>query len=104
MSITLSNDTDCTIVETAQLYVATPTAGVSSPFNSLIGFKRVKLAPGQKKRVVFTAERERLKTVVEDGSSVLLPGKYTFSIAAADPGKRSQELGIECSQASVDIK
>ena len=104
LSITLSNDTDCTIVETAQLYVATPTAGVSSPFNSLIGFKRVKLAPGQKKRVVFTAERERLKTVVEDGSSVLLPGKYTFSVAAAAPCKRSRELGIECSQASVDIK
>ena len=104
LAITLSNDTDCTIVETAQLYVATPTAGVSSPFNSLIGFKRVKLAPGQKKRVIFYADREHLKTVVEDGSSVLIPGKYTFSVAAAAPCKRSEELGLECSQASVNIK
>ena len=104
LGITLSNDTDCTIVETAQLYFASPTAGVSSPFNSLIGFKRVKLAPGQKKRVYFTAGKERLKTVVEDGSSVLLPGKYTFSVAAAAPCKRSRELGLECSQASVELK
>ena len=104
LGITLSNDTDCTIVETAQLYFAAPTAGVSSPFNSLIGFKRVKLAPGQKKRVYFTAGKERLKTVVEDGSSVLLPGKYTFSVAAAAPCKRSRELGLECSQASVELK
>lgn len=104
LRITLSNDTDCTIEETAQLYVATPTAGVSSPFNSLIGFKRVKLAPGQKKRVVLTAVRERMKTVVEDGSSVLIPGRYTFSVAAAAPCRRSEELGIECSNATVDIK
>ena len=104
LSITLSNDTDCTIEETAQLYVATPTAGVSSPFNSLIGFKRVKLAPGQKKKITLTAFRERLKTVVEDGSSVLIPGKYIFSVAAAAPCKRSKELGLECSQATVDIK
>ena len=104
LAITLSNDNSCTIEETAQLYMAAPTAGVSSPFNSLIGFKRVKLAPGQKKRISFTADKERLKTVVEDGTSVLLPGKYTFSVAAAAPCKRSEELGLECSKATIDIQ
>lgn len=104
LTITLSNDTECTIEETAQLYVATPTAGVSSPFNSLIGFKRVKLAPGEKKEVTFTAERERIKTVVDDGTSILIPGAYTFSVAAAAPCRRSDELGVECSKAVVEIK
>lgn len=104
LSITLSNDTDCAIEETAQLYVATPTAGVSSPFNSLIGFKKVKLAPGERKEVVFIAERERIKTVVEDGSSVLIPGEYTFSVAAAAPCRRSEELDLECSQVKVEIE
>lgn len=104
LSLTLTNDTAYTIEETAQLYVATPTAGISSPFNSLIGFKRVKLAPGECGRVCFTAERERMKTVLEDGTSVLLPGEYIFSVAAAAPCKRSEALGIECSQTKVEIK
>ena len=104
LSVTLSNDTECTIEETAQLYVAAPGAGVSSPFNSLIGFKRVKLAPGESREVVFSAKEESLKTVLEDGTSALLPGKYTFSVAAAAPCRRSRELGLECSQATVEIQ
>ncbi|MDO5443240.1 MAG: fibronectin type III-like domain-contianing protein, partial [Bacteroidia bacterium] len=78
-------------------------AGISAPFNSLVGFKRVKLAPGETKNINITVSEELMKTVVEDGSSVLLPGKYTFSAAAAAPCKRSQELGLECSQASIEI-
>ena len=104
LEITLCNDTECIIEETAQLYVAAPTAGISSPFNSLIGFKRVRLAPGEKKRISFTAACDQLKTVQEDGSSVLLSGKYTFSVAAAAPCGRSRELGLECSQTTIEIK
>jgi len=103
LSVSLSNDTQYTIEETAQLYVASPAAGVSAPFNSLIGFKRIKLAPGEVKEVVIKAELERMKTVQEDGSSVLLPGEYTFSVAAAAPCARSKELGLECSQVKVEI-
>ena len=103
LSFSLNNDTDYTIVETAQIYVAAPGAGVSAPFNSLVGFKRVKLAPGETKNVNITISTELMKTVMEDGSSVLVPGKYTFSAAAAAPCKRSEELGLECSQASVEI-
>ena len=101
---TLYNEGTWPVEETAQLYVATPTAGISSPFNSLVGFKRVKLAPGEKKEVVFTVDMENIKTVQEDGTSVLLPGRYTFSVASAAPCSRSEELGLECSKTTIVIK
>jgi len=103
LSVSLSNDTGYTIEETVQLYVASPAAGVSAPFNSLIGFKRVRLAPGEVREIVLEAELERMKTVLEDGSSVLLPGEYLFSVAAAAPCTRSEELGLECSKVKVEL-
>ena len=98
-----NNDTEYSMTETAQIYVSAPGAGIDSPFSSLAGFKRVKLAPGETKKVSISVSKELLKTVMEDGSSVLVPGKYVLSAAAAAPCRRSRELGLECSQTIIEI-
>lgn len=104
LSFSLTNDdTEYSMMETAQIYAAAPGAGIDSPFNSLVGFKRVKLAPGETKKVSMTVSKELLKTVMEDGSSVLVPGKYVLSAAAAAPCRRSRELGLECTQTIIEL-
>ena len=43
--------------EIAQLYINEPVASVSRPLKELKGFQRIALAPGERKRLTFTLER-----------------------------------------------
>jgi len=102
VKIALQNQGHYPVEEVAQLYLTTPGAGVTTPLQSLIGFQRVPLKPGEKRDIVFQVKPEQLKMVMNDGSKKLLKGKYTFTVTGAAPGKRSRELGVPtCSVATI---
>lgn len=95
VQVTLRNNSSRQIEEVAQLYVSAPSAGTNTPFSTLVDFKRVALAPKSEKIVDFVIQPEQLKMVQDDGSKKLLKGDYTFTVSAAAPGKRSDELGVQ---------
>ncbi|MDO4283860.1 MAG: glycoside hydrolase family 3 N-terminal domain-containing protein [Eubacteriales bacterium] len=53
VSFTVENTGECAGTEVAQLYVRDVCASMTRPVMELVGFARVELAPGEKKRVVF---------------------------------------------------
>lgn len=94
LSVTLENKGAYPVVETPQLYITTPGAGLSTPLQSLIGFQRVALEPGERKQVTFEVKSDQLMMIMEDGSKRLLKGAHTFTVSAAAPSPRSNALDI----------
>lgn len=100
----ITNNGSHDATETVQLYLSTPTAGVSSPIASLIGFKRVDVKVGQTVSVEFPVTPEQLKTVQEDGSLKLLKGDYKLCVSGAAPCTRADELGVTKITCSFKLK
>ena len=96
VNVTLTNPSDRDIVETPQLYLSAPGAGATAPLQQLVAFQRVTLRAGESKEVTFSVLPERMQTVQADGSSRLLRGEYTVTVAAAAPSQRTSELGVPC--------
>ncbi|WP_348921773.1 beta-glucosidase BglX [Enterococcus rotai] len=61
VSVKVKNKSERTTVETVQLYVQDVTGSVVRPVKELKAFKKVELAAGEEKEVVFTVTREDLK-------------------------------------------
>lgn len=52
----------------------------NQPVKSLCAFKRVSLKKGETRKVTLPVSALSLTTVLEDGSRVLLPGRYVFAV------------------------
>ena len=89
---TITNTGKMAADEVAELYITVPQTG-DNPQYSLKGFKRVKLAPGESKKVSFDITPELMKSVNDNGESVLLDGDYKVYISGSVPSNRSLELG-----------
>lgn len=73
--------------EVVQVYVSAPARDdVRIPIRSLQGFARVYLAPGESRRLDFVVTEGQLASVLQDGSKVVTPGSYTFSVGGRQPG------------------
>ena len=79
--------------EVVQLYLTHLPGGGDIPLYSLKGFKRISLLPGSSQKVKFTITPDMMKTVNEEGSSVLNSGKIKVSISGSLPSERSEQLG-----------
>ena len=104
LQVELKNDSDKEITEIAQVYVSAPDAGITSPIESLIAFKRVSLRPNEAQVVRFSIAPEKLQMVQEDGSLKLLKGNYRITVAGAAPGNRTTELGVSSCSSEIRIK
>lgn len=102
IALTLENQGAYPVVEVPQLYLTTPGAGVTTPLQTLIGFQRVALTPGERKVVVFQVAPEQLKMVTEDGTRRWLKGAHTFTVASAAPSPCNDTLGIEICRVTVN--
>lgn len=72
--------------EVVQLYVTDVEASVPVPVRSLKGFKRISLAPGEKKTVSFTLEPRDLTIVDDSGKRIVEPGAFEVSAGGKQPG------------------
>lgn len=85
-SVELSNTGKWTGEEVVQVYVSRENTPVYTyPLKKLVAFKKVKLAPGEKKRVEFNILPREL-SVWENGNWRMLTGKYTLFIGSGQPG------------------
>jgi beta-glucosidase len=62
--------------EVIQLYIRDLVASTSRPLKELKGFRRVTLAPGEKKRVEFTLKAEQLRFYDRNMQYVVEPGMF----------------------------
>ena len=79
--------------EVVQLYLADSEASVPVPRFALKAFKRVRLKPGQSKRLRFKITPEMMSIYNMDGEAVLEPGAFTVHVGGSSPGPRSEALG-----------
>ena len=89
---TLTNTGKIESEEVVELYITVPQTG-NNPQYSLKGIKRVKLKPGESQKVTFAITPELMKSVNDNGESVLLAGNYQVSIGGSVPSQRSLDLG-----------
>lgn len=84
-AVTIKNSSKLAGEEVVQVYVSRENTPVYTfPLKKLVAFERVKLQPGETKRVTFTIA-PRLLSVWNEGSWKMLKGKYKLSIGSGQP-------------------
>ena len=88
--------------EVVQLYIRDEEATVARPVRELRGFRRVHLAPGERRTVAFTLHAEQLAYTGADLRRVVEPGRVGIFV-----GRSSDDLPlcatIELSGPTVDL-
>jgi beta-glucosidase len=72
--------------EVVQLYLTDTGASVPVPIRSLVGFRRVSLKPGERRRVEFTITPRQQSLIDDSGTRVIEPGKFRISVGGKQPG------------------
>jgi beta-glucosidase len=75
ISVEVENVGECDGDEVVQLYARDPEASVTRPVKELRGFRRVRLTPGQRRRVTFRLAGEQLAFTDREGRLVVEPGR-----------------------------
>jgi beta-glucosidase len=87
--------------EVAQLYLNDLQASVPVPIHKLVGFQRVWLAPGERRRLAFTLTPGMLSLVNEAGESILEPGRFQLWVGGCSPGGRGGRLGAPRMESAI---
>ncbi len=69
--------------EVVEAYLKTPQQG--GPIHSLVGFERVNIPAGGSKEVTIKIDPRSLSSVDDQGNHSILAGKYTLTLAGAQP-------------------
>jgi beta-glucosidase len=72
--------------EVVQLYLTDVAASVPVPIRSLRGIQRIKLKPGEKRRIAFTLAPRDLSLIDNNGKRVVEPGEFSISVGGKQPG------------------
>jgi beta-glucosidase len=82
-TVTVTNSSTQPGDEVVEAYLKTPQKG--GPIQSLAGFQRVLIRAGQSKDVAITINPRTLSSVDDQGNRAILAGKYTLTLAGAQP-------------------
>ena len=93
VSVTVRNAGDVGAEEVVQVYLTQPKRRVVTPRHSLVAFRRIRLAPGQRKTVIFRLSREAFKYVDAEGTFVFARGRFSIVVGGCSPGSRGEALG-----------
>jgi len=83
ISFEIKNVGEYTGSEVVQLYCQDVVASVSRPTNMLLGFTKVRLDPGQSKKLTFIVHPSRLAFYNEAMQFVTEPGQYIFRVGSS---------------------
>ncbi|SEW10654.1 glycoside hydrolase family 3 N-terminal domain-containing protein [Natrinema salifodinae] len=76
VSVTVANRGDRTGTEAVQLYLRDVVSSRVTPVRELVGFERLTIAPGERKRATVTLTPAELGVTHPDGSTVVEPGRF----------------------------
>jgi beta-glucosidase len=93
-TVTVTNTGAVSGDEVVEAYLRTPQEG--GPIRSLVGFGRVTIGPGGSKEVTIRIDPRSLSSVDDKGNRSILAGKYTLTLAGAQPQetKAKSEAGF----------
>ena len=91
--VTLNNTGAVEAEEVAQFYLSDLEASVAVPLHKLVGFQRVRLAPGESRILELTVTPEMMALIDEDGRDRLEPGQFRLIVGGCSPGARGVALG-----------
>jgi len=83
ISVQVSNTGEVTGKEVVQLYIRDKVSSVTTPVKQLKGFKKIELAPGEKKKVDFTVNYEELSLWNRDMKRVVEPGSFEVQVGSS---------------------
>jgi beta-glucosidase len=98
---TIANTGKVAATEVVQYYLSDLLASTEVPFNSLVGFERLTLKPGESQLLEFTFTPEMMKLVDDDGRLILEPGDFRLTVGSCSPGERGSALGAPASLSAV---
>jgi beta-glucosidase len=93
MKVTVANTGDMAAEEVAQFYLSDLDASVPVPLHKLIGFRRVRLQPGERCTLEFTVTPEMMHLIDDQGQARLEPGQFRITVGGCSPGARGIALG-----------
>jgi beta-glucosidase len=94
VSVSVQNTGERAGEEIVQLYINDPVASLSRPVKELKGFRRVALAPGEKKLVEFTLSRADLRFWV-DGGWKFEPGVFRVWVGSSSVRGLEGQFSLE---------
>ncbi|MBO9597958.1 MAG: glycoside hydrolase family 3 C-terminal domain-containing protein [Cohnella sp.] len=80
LSVKVTNAGDRSGEETVQLYVRDEVASVTQPLKKLIGFRKVRLAPGESAVVTFQVSAASLAIIDKNMKPTVEPGDFTLYV------------------------
>lgn len=90
ISATITNDSTVAGSEVVQEYLDPP-PGAHEAAPKLVGFQRVELAPGEKKRISIEIGPREISHVEQNGDRVLSEGTYFLHVATGQPRYGNQD-------------
>ena len=75
--------------EVVQLYLTDTAASAPVPVRTLVGFDRIFLRPGEKRRVTFSITPRQMSLIDDRGKRVIEPGQFSISIGGGQQGTAS---------------
>jgi len=72
--------------EVVQVYLRDEAASLPVPRHDLVGFKRIRLAPGAEERLTFTLSPKQFALVNEEGKWLIEPGIFSVFVGGGQPG------------------
>jgi len=94
LRVTVRNTATRAADEVVQLYIKQRVAPVATPVMQLKGFRRVHLAPGEKKDIVFPITPQMLSLLDKDLQRVVAPGVFRLMVGASSKDIR-QRVDLE---------
>ena len=82
-TVTVTNTSTVPGDEVVEAYLKTPQPG--GPIHSLAGFQRINIPAGESKDVAITLDPRSLSSVDDQGNRSILEGKYSLTLAGAQP-------------------
>ena len=98
------NDSQWPGEEVFQVYSQDIEASFRTPNSSLIYFRRINLAAGEKKKINLTIGMDMIAPFNENGIKEIEPGLFRLFVGGSSPGKRSNELGTCIKEVVFNIK
>jgi len=76
--------------EVVQVYVSAINSKTKTPIRSLAEFRRINIALGETKKMMFTLSPNAFSIVDEKGDRTILPGQFEIAVGGGQPGTKAQ--------------
>ncbi len=92
-AVTLTDRGAVAADEVVQLYLSQLKPAAGDPLQTLVGFQRVSMGPGDSTVVTFDLTADLLTSVDEAGRAAVRPGAYRLTAGGCSPGVHGPALG-----------